>query len=123
LPHQEVITTGRTICIVVSDGSLRVLHAQVKYGSGSKEHKLFRIPEPLLRQDLRKVGDTGLEPVAQNPTKTVHSVNSAAESYAVDANRPLATPELELVIEAWDSLPEATKIGILAMVRASRDPR
>ena len=34
-----------------------------------------------------------------------------------------ALPEdLALVVDAWDHLPEAVKVGILAMVNAARQP-
>ncbi len=65
------------------------------------------------------MGDEGLEPVAQNPTKTVRSANSAAESGAVGADSSPISPELAEVIDAWEALPKAIKAGILAMVRAS----
>jgi hypothetical protein len=29
-------------------------------------------------------------------------------------------PDLQLVIDAWDSLPQAVRVGILAMVKASK---
>ena len=42
----------------------------------------------------------------------------AAKSGAVGADSPPIVAELAEVIEAWETLPEVTKAGILAMVRA-----
>lgn len=55
-----------------------------------------------------------------------------AEEYAYSQSRPALgaaasaeiaplDPDFQLVIDAWATLPEATKVGILAMVRASRE--
>ncbi len=45
--------------------------------------------------------------------------SGAAESGAVGADSPPIVAELAEVIEAWETLPETTKAGILAMVRAA----
>jgi hypothetical protein len=44
---------------------------------------------------------------------------SGAESGALGAQNGLFDPRLASVIEAWPTLPEAIKAGIVAMVRAS----
>jgi len=46
-------------------------------------------------------------------------VKSGAQSGALPADSVEFSPNLQLVIEAWQTLPEATKVGILAMVRAA----
>ena len=44
---------------------------------------------------------------------------SGAQSDALPADSVEFPPDWLLVIEAWQTLPEATKVGILAMVRAA----
>ncbi|MCH7753171.1 MAG: hypothetical protein IH898_13590 [Planctomycetes bacterium] len=43
-----------------------------------------------------------------------------AQSGALPADSVEFPPDLQLVIEAWETLPEATRAGILAMVRAAK---
>jgi len=44
---------------------------------------------------------------------------SAAESAAVSPDNRLIDPDLEVVIAAWPTLPEAVKADILAMAKAN----
>lgn len=44
---------------------------------------------------------------------------SAAAGAAVEPEEVPIDPDLQLVIDAWETLPETTKVGILAMVRAA----
>jgi len=44
-------------------------------------------------------------------------VKGGAQSGALGTHLGDIPPELQLVIEAWGTLPEATKVGILAMVQ------
>jgi hypothetical protein len=48
--------------------------------------------------------------------KSALSCEGDAKSGAVT----IFDPDLEMIIDAWDILPEAIKAGILAMVKASR---
>ena len=47
------------------------------------------------------------------------SFQSGAESGALAAREAPMDPALAAVIEAWPTLPEAIKAGILAMIRAA----
>jgi hypothetical protein len=53
------------------------------------------------------------------PEDYATSESCAAPGAAVEPEEASNNPDLQIVIEAWDSLPESTKIGILAMVRAA----
>ena len=57
----------------------------------------------------------------KNAEEYADSQLRAAPGAAVSAQTTPLDPDLQLVIEAWETLPEATKIGILAMVRAARE--
>ena len=54
-----------------------------------------------------------------NAEEYADSQSRAAPGAAVEPAKGQIDPNLQLVLEAWDSLPEPTKIGILAMVRAA----
>ena len=51
------------------------------------------------------------------------SETGGAESGALEAhkptNQPTVPPDLVPVVEAWTKLPEAVRVGILAMVQAA----
>ena len=69
------------------------------------------------------MGHTGLELENVSSNKTNHLRNSmddgAAESGAFGDVKPSQDPELTLIIERWEHLPDAVKTGIMAMVKAS----
>lgn len=77
------------------------------------------------------MGATGLEPCPKTPVNSGFSETGGAKSGALSAkngeNPPAGTPkpspaippDLSQVIDAWPSLPEALKIGIVAMVKAA----
>ena len=64
------------------------------------------------------MGPTGVEVPPQNCRKTALSETGGTETGTLAAQLALADAELGMVIDAWAGLSEATKIGILAMVRA-----
>jgi hypothetical protein len=49
-----------------------------------------------------------------------HATGGAAQSGAVPADPSRMDPDLMKVIDAWASLPEAVRTGIVAMVNAAR---
>ena len=53
-----------------------------------------------------------------SPGKSPCKFQGSAESGAVDARDAQNDPRLVEVVEAWAALPEPTRAGILAMVRA-----
>jgi len=65
------------------------------------------------------MGVTGLEHPADSTGNSAVRDQSSAESGAVGAQTAFADPDLAAVVEAWPSLPEAIKAGILAMIRAA----
>ena len=72
---------------------------------------------------LAGMGDTGLEPhhVTTGVSKDLanSAPTSAAESGAVRAQAPVDDPDLATVMSVWPSLPEAVRVGIMAMVQAA----
>ena len=75
---------------------------------------------PLHRQDLHKVGWVGLEP---NPTHTGNystkqqSAQSQVQEFAQVRELP---PDLQQIIDHWDTLPTEIKQTILTLVKHSR---
>ena len=65
------------------------------------------------------VGPTGVEVPPQAYGKTAFFGIGGTETGTLAAQLALADADLRMVIDAWAGLSEATKIGILAMVRAS----
>jgi hypothetical protein len=55
-----------------------------------------------------------------NTRKYSNPDKSAAAGAADGAETALLDPDLQLVVEAWENLPEATRAGILAMIQAAR---
>jgi len=51
------------------------------------------------------------------------TTGSAAPGAAVDPENGPTDPDLQIIVERWDDLPEPVKAGILAMVRAAEVPR
>ena len=69
-------------------------------------------PEPHTGQLI-----SNLSPLALNPRENSTSRPVASKSPAVDHG---IDTDLQAVIDAWDTLPEAVKAGIVAMVGAAR---
>ncbi|HUT57138.1 MAG TPA: hypothetical protein VNA25_04610 [Phycisphaerae bacterium] len=70
------------------------------------------------------MGDTGLEPGSVSSCKSsalgIPVRERGAESGADSAETAPVHPDLAKVIEAWPTLPEAVRAGILAMVEAAK---
>ncbi len=66
------------------------------------------------------MGDTGVELPFENTGKTKVSDQSGAECGALVARKAPFDPELAAVFEAWPTLPEAIKVGVLAMIGAAK---
>ncbi len=64
--------------------------------------------------------EEGLEPLQDSPEKTTVSEQGGAQSGAHTAPTAVSDPDLAGVISAWPELPEAVRVGIVAMVRAAR---
>ena len=71
------------------------------------------------------MGGTGLERSADSSRKIVDSHPGGAKSGANVEQNPTAdqrsafSPDVAEVVEAWPRLPEAVKVAMLAIVRAS----
>jgi hypothetical protein len=61
----------------------------------------------------------GLEHPPENTKKKPISQTSGAKSGALSAKSAPIDTELQNLIDAWATLPEAIRAGILAMVRAT----
>ncbi len=68
------------------------------------------------------MGQSGLEPESVSSCETSHLRNSsecrAAISGANGDEKPPQDPDLTIIIERWEHLPEAVKTGIMAMVKS-----
>ena len=64
-------------------------------------------------------GESNPRPIAENPEKTRDSEQGAAPGAAGTAPNLPSDPVLQRVIDAWQQLPEAVRVGILAMVDSS----
>jgi hypothetical protein len=53
------------------------------------------------------------------PGKTAFSANPGANAVALETQPAHIAPDLQTIIDAWPTLPEAIRTGILAMIRAS----
>jgi len=62
----------------------------------------------------------GLAHPHNNRKKTAKSASGGAESGALSDLSPNIAPELAGLIDAWSSLPEPVRRGILAMVEAAK---
>jgi len=64
-------------------------------------------------------GGGGIRRAREILEETAHFLEGGAESGANDPkNRPI-DPDLALVVARWDSLPEAVRAGIVAIVKAA----
>jgi hypothetical protein len=61
----------------------------------------------------------GFEPISNSSGNQGDSDESGAESGARGAQIKLKDPDLGAIIDAWPTLPEPIKAGILAMVRTA----
>jgi len=61
----------------------------------------------------------GIRTYPENADKTSLLSESGAKSGALDAENGPKDPDLGAIIDAWPTLPEPIKDGILAMVRAA----
>ncbi|MCH7727784.1 MAG: hypothetical protein IH991_15080 [Planctomycetes bacterium] len=64
------------------------------------------------------VAEAGLERPPQTAGETPNSVRGGAESGALDAQSGAFDPNLQAIIDAWQTLPKSVKADILAMVKA-----
>lgn len=64
------------------------------------------------------MGDTGLEQSHESAGKTGAHAPGRAESGAVGARLAPSDPALAAVVEAWPTLSDAVKTGILALLKA-----
>ena len=62
----------------------------------------------------------GIEHPPQNGANSSAAGQSGAECGALAAPKATLDPQLAAVVEAWPTLPEPIKAGILAMVRAAK---
>ncbi|HKA55972.1 MAG TPA: hypothetical protein VKJ47_20160 [Candidatus Binatia bacterium] len=61
----------------------------------------------------------GIEPTANSPENSTNPAQGVAKSGALTPTKPNIDPALAALIDAWPTLPEAIRAGILAMVRAA----
>jgi len=61
----------------------------------------------------------GLEAPANSLGNTANPAPGGAKSGALIPKKPATDPALAALIDAWPTLPEAIRAGILAMVRAA----
>ena len=64
-------------------------------------------------------GEGGIRTSSQISTKTVDFGQGGAKSGALAPESRSIDPALATIIDAWPTLPEAIRAGILAMVRAA----
>ena len=61
----------------------------------------------------------GIEPHPVSPENPTNPAPGGAKSGALAPQTPAIEPTLAALIDAWPTLPEAIRAGILAMVRAA----
>ena len=61
----------------------------------------------------------GIEPTTHSPENSTNPAPGSAESGALNRTKPNIDPALAAIIDAWPTLPEAIRAGILAMIRAA----
>ena len=70
-------------------------------------------------QSLHVRFPAGIEPLANSPENTANPAPGGAKNGALTSTSPTIDPALAALIDAWPTLPEAIRAGILAMVRAA----
>ena len=101
-PANEAIGTVMAQTTASIETSLRKLLEPVGYSDGSKEG-----------------GEGGIRTARKSLGKTARSKDSGAKSGALATQIGPIDPGLALLIEAWPTLLEPIRAGILAMVRAA----
>jgi hypothetical protein len=61
----------------------------------------------------------GIEPNQHSPEEYTNPAPGGAKSGALDPEKAAIDPALASLIDAWPTLPEPIRAGILAMVRAA----
>jgi hypothetical protein len=61
----------------------------------------------------------GIEPHPDSPDNSTNPAVCGAESGALAPQTPAIDPGLAALIDAWPTLPELVRAGILAMIRAA----
>jgi hypothetical protein len=61
----------------------------------------------------------GIEPTQHSPENSKNPAPGGAKSGALDLTKPAIDPALATLIDAWPTLPEAIRAGILALMRAA----
>jgi hypothetical protein len=67
------------------------------------------------------VGPTGVELPPQTSGKTAISQTGGTESGTLAAQLAQTDADLQVVIDAWPSLPESTKQSILALIQSTSE--
>jgi hypothetical protein len=87
-------------------------------GRWTAKHIPHRRKKGRLRATLR-VPPRGLEPLINSPGNAAISNVGGAESGAPATKSRDVDPDLAALIDAWPSLPEVVRAGIVAMVKAA----
>ena len=66
-----------------------------------------------------KTEEEGFERRQDSPDKTTVSKQGGAQSGAHAAPTAVSDPDLAAVVKVWPKLPEAVRVGIVAMVKAA----
>jgi len=65
------------------------------------------------------MGDTGQEHPSKMPEKPAVPITGGTESGTLQDWRRGLDPSLRAIVDAWPKLPEALRVGIIAMVKAA----
>jgi hypothetical protein len=101
------LTRATTITILIIQPLVNV--------SGARHATIAALPT--YSTNPRTVVGTGFELPTENAGNADLSLQSGAESGALGAQGGAIAPELRAIIDAWPTLPEPIKKGVLAMVR------
>jgi len=74
----------------------------------------------LLAENGKRIPPTGLEPPPQNTRKQAVSEAGGAKSGALSTNLIPVDSDQQRILDAWPTLPEPLRAGILAMIEAAR---